>query len=50
MTPISKEQTTLIKFSPSLRTRRRGHNKGDGREMCLDPKYSLTLEPNNIQK
>lgn len=50
MTPISKEQATLIKFFPPLRTRRRGRNKGDGREMCLAPKYSLTLEPNNILK
>jgi len=48
MTPITIEQTTLIKFFPSLRRRRRARRKGDGQDSHADVKYNLILEPNNI--
>lgn len=48
MTPISIEQTTLIKFFPFLRRRRSERNKSNKREIQADMKYTLILEPNNV--
>jgi len=47
MTPISIEQTTLIKFYPFLRIRRKAHNQGAERILLPKKKYTLNLEPND---
>jgi len=47
MTPIKEEQTTLIKFYPFLRKRRRTRHRGNKRESEPKQEYTINLEPNN---
>ena len=46
MTPIKIEQTTLIKFFPNLRRKRKLDKRANRHENQIDTEYTLILEPN----